>query len=83
MAAKSSIRDSGRVLELSLSETDKLAKLVPDRPSVNLIDAFKEVSDLSDIRKKNNLESEVLNQAEVIEGSLRNVGTHALSLIHI
>ena len=52
MAAKSSIRDSGRVLELSLSETDKLAKLVPDRPSVNLIDAFKEVSDLSDIRKK-------------------------------
>ena len=55
MAAKSSIRDSGRVLELSLSETDKLAKLVPDRPSVNLIDSFKEVSDLSDIRKKNNL----------------------------
>ena len=52
MAAKSSIRDAGRVLELSLSETDKLAKLVPDRPSINLIDAFKEVSDLSDIRKK-------------------------------
>ena len=81
MAAKSSIRDAGRVLELSLSETDKLAKLVPDRPSVNLIDAFKEVSDLSDIRKKNNLESEVLNQAEVIEGSLRNVGTHACGII--
>jgi len=81
MAAKSSIRDAGRVLELSLSETDKLAKLVPDRPSINLIDAFKEVSDLSDIRKKNNLESEVLNQAEVIEGSLRNVGTHACGII--
>ena len=81
MAAKSSIRDAGRVLELPLSETDKLAKLVPDRPSVNLIDAFKEVSDLSDIRKKNNLESEVLNQAEVIEGSLRNIGTHACGII--
>ena len=81
MAAKSSIRDSGRVLELSLGETDKLAKLVPERPSVSLIDAFKEVPDLSDIRQKNTLESEVLNQAEVIEGSLRNVGTHACGII--
>ena len=28
MAAKSAIRDAGRVLELPLSETDKLAKLI-------------------------------------------------------
>src|SRR5690606_34994007 len=30
MAAKSAIRDTGRVLQLPLSETDKIAKLVPD-----------------------------------------------------
>lgn len=30
MAAKSSIRDAGRVLELPLPETDRIAKLVPD-----------------------------------------------------
>jgi DNA polymerase III subunit alpha len=30
MAAKSSIRDAGRVLDLSLPETDRIAKLVPD-----------------------------------------------------
>src|SRR5690606_18334410 len=29
-AAKSSIRDAGRVLELPLPETDRIAKLVPD-----------------------------------------------------
>ncbi|MEZ4879581.1 MAG: hypothetical protein R2801_05395 [Chitinophagales bacterium] len=29
MAARSSIRDVGRVLKVPLSETDKLAKLVP------------------------------------------------------
>ena len=81
MAAKSAIRDSGRVLELSLPDTDKLAKLVPERPGISLIDSFKEVSDLSDYRKTNNLESEVLRQAEVIEGSLRNVGTHACGII--
>src|SRR5690606_39959827 len=30
MAAKSSIRDAGRVLQLPLSDTDRVAKLVPD-----------------------------------------------------
>jgi DNA polymerase-3 subunit alpha len=30
MAAKSSIRDAGRVLELPLPDTDRIAKLIPD-----------------------------------------------------
>ncbi len=81
MAAKSAIRDAGRVLELPLSETDKLAKLVPERQGISLIDSFKEVPELSEIRKKNNLESEVLKQAEIIEGSIRNIGTHACGII--
>ena len=81
MAAKSSIRDAGRVLELPLSETDKLAKLIPERPSINLIDSFKEVPELSEIRKQKTLQAEVLKQAEIIEGSLRNIGTHACGII--
>ena len=81
MAAKSSIRDAGRVLELPLSETDKIAKLVPERPGISLIDAFKEVPKLSEIRKRKSLESEVLKQAEIIEGSIRNIGTHACGII--
>ena len=81
MAAKSSIRDAGRVLELPLSETDKLAKLIPERPSINLIDSFKEVPELSEIRKQKTLQAEVLKQAEIIEGSIRNIGTHACGII--
>ena len=81
MAAKSSIRDAGRVLELPLSETDKLAKLIPERPSINLIDSFKEVPELYEIRKQKTLKAEVLKQAEIIEGSLRNIGTHACGII--
>ena len=81
MAAKSAIRDAGRVLELPLSETDKLAKLIPERPGVTLIEAFKEVPELSEIRKRKTLESEVLKQAEIIEGSIRNIGTHACGII--
>ena len=81
MAAKSAIRDAGRVLELPLSDTDRLAKLIPDRPGVTLIESFKEVPELLEIRKKKSLEAEVLKQAEVIEGSIRNIGTHACGII--
>ena len=37
MAAKSSIRDTARVLDLPLFEADKMAKLVPDLTSLNKI----------------------------------------------
>ena len=57
MAAKSAIRDAGRVLELPLSDTDRLAKLIPDRPGVTLIESFKEVPELLEIRKKKSLEA--------------------------
>ncbi len=81
MAAKSSIRDAGRVLELPLSDTDRLAKMVPDTPGISLSKAFKEVKELDSIKKQTNLEGEILKQAEVIEGSLRNTGIHACGVI--
>ncbi len=82
MAAKSSIRDAGRVLELPLQDTDRLAKLVPDTPGISLTKAFKEIKELRDIKDKSEgLESEVLKQAQVIEGSLRNTGIHACGVI--
>ncbi len=82
MAAKSSIRDAGRVMELSLSETNEVAKLVPERPGTTLAKAFKEVPDLDKIRTGGeNLKSQVLNQAIILEGSVRNTGTHACGVI--
>ncbi|MBK7241736.1 MAG: DNA polymerase III subunit alpha [Flavobacteriales bacterium] len=36
MAAKSSIRDVARVMDLPLGEADRLAKLVPERPGIEL-----------------------------------------------
>jgi DNA polymerase-3 subunit alpha len=36
MAAKSSIRDVSRVMDLPLQEADRLAKLVPERPGIEL-----------------------------------------------
>jgi DNA polymerase-3 subunit alpha len=36
MAAKSSIKDVGRVLKVPLSETDKMSKFVSDKPKTNI-----------------------------------------------
>lgn len=81
MAAKSSIRDAARVMELPLMEANDLAKLVPERPGTSLDKAFKEVKELEDFRKGSDLKAKVLNQAKVLEGSVRNTGTHACGVI--
>ncbi len=81
MAAKSSIRDCARVMELSLTDANLLAKLVPDRPGTTLKKAFDEVRELADIRKGTDLKAQVLKQAVILEGSLRNTGTHACGVI--
>lgn len=81
MAAKSSIRDCARVMELPLAEANTIAKLVPERPGTSLEKAFEEVKELSELKKGNDLKSQVLKQAIVLEGSLRNTGTHACGVI--
>jgi len=81
MAAKSSIRDAARVMELSLPEADSIAKLIPERPGTTLSDAFKEVKELQAISKGTDLKADVINQAKVIEGSIRNLGIHACGVI--
>ncbi|RCW39408.1 DNA polymerase III subunit alpha [Marinilabilia salmonicolor] len=45
MAARLAIRDVGRVLKLPLPDTDKLAKLIPERPGTKLANAYQEVLD--------------------------------------
>ncbi|MBN1649811.1 MAG: DNA polymerase III subunit alpha [Bacteroidales bacterium] len=81
MAAKSSIRDVARVQEYPLAETDKIAKLVPERPGVSLKDAFKEVKELRDIKESQTDAAKVLQYAETLEGTVRNTGTHACGII--
>ncbi|GAB4230978.1 MAG: DNA polymerase III subunit alpha [Ekhidna sp.] len=81
MAPKSAIRDAGRVMELPLPETDAIAKLVPERPGTSFSKVFEEVKELEDLKKGKDLPSQVLNQAVVLEGSLRNTGVHACGVI--
>jgi DNA polymerase III subunit alpha len=94
MAAKSSIRDAGRVLDLPLPETDRIAKLVPDIKLNKLFamneekmaeslnsDQIKMALELKEILQQRGIEGEVLRQAQIIEGSMRTTGIHACGVI--
>src|SRR5690625_3017823 len=81
MAARSSVRDVARVLDLPLSEADRVAKLVPETVGVTLEDAFREVKELRDIKQSDTLQGRTLQMAETLEGSVRNTGTHAAGII--
>lgn len=82
MAAKMAIRDVGRVEKLPLPETDKLAKLVPERPGTTLKKAYEDVPELKEAKDNGNeLVSRTLQYAETLEGSVRHTGLHACGII--
>ena len=92
MAAKSSIRDTARVLDLPLHQADRLAKLIPDmtkfkkifgideaqlKKNFNRGEDLDKVKELIAVSEGNSEESVTLNMARVLEGSVRNTGVHA------
>ncbi|MCA0958291.1 DNA polymerase III subunit alpha [Muricauda ruestringensis] len=95
MAAKSSIRDTARVLDLPLSEADRIAKLIPNMSKLNKIfgvdeadlkkkfrsDELEKVHELLNIAETDDLEGQTVKMARVLEGSLRNTGIHACGVI--
>ncbi len=105
MAARMSIKDVARVLDLPLSESNALAKLVPERPGISLkrilhapliaregeksleekegigADDREIVKKLREIYNGSDLRSQVLHEAERLEGSVRNTGLHAAGII--
>lgn len=84
MAAKSSIKDVARAMELPLPHTNDLTKMVPDKPGTTLAGAFAENQELDMIRRDDspeNLKGQILRLAERLEGSVRNTGIHAAGVI--
>jgi DNA polymerase-3 subunit alpha len=95
MAAKSSIRDTARVLDLPLNEADRIAKLIPNMTKLNKIfgmsdqelrnrfrnDELPKVNELLNLSEGEDLEAQTINQAKILEGSVRNTGIHACGVI--
>ncbi len=94
MAAKSSIRDTARVLDLPLFEADRIAKLIPGMKLKKIFSldekSLKEklrseeielVNELKRLSDGSDLTAETINKARILEGSVRNTGIHACGVI--
>ena len=86
MATKSSIRDVARVHKLPLSESNRLAKLVPDRlpngKKINLKSAIEHVPELQEAANSSDpLVRDTLRYAGMLEGNVRSTGVHACGVI--
>ncbi len=95
MAAKSSIRDTARVLDLPLMDADRISKLIPTMAKLSKIFGMDEkelkkkfrsedldkVNELLNISEGDDLEAQTVNQARILEGSVRNTGIHACGVI--
>lgn len=81
MAARSSIKDVARTLDLPLADANYLAKLVPEAPGISLKQAYDEVKELQEIKKTDDIKGRTLQLAEMLEGSVRNTGIHAAGVI--
>lgn len=86
MATKSAIKDVARVQKLPLSESNRLAKLVPDKipdmKKFKLGDAINYVPELKAAATGNDpLARDTLKYAQMLEGNVRNTGVHACGVI--
>ncbi len=82
MAAKSVIKDVGRVMDYPLADTNKLAALVPDTPKITFKKAIPQTPDLAAAFNSDDPTVHLLMQrAGRLEGGMRQPGVHACGVI--
>ena len=99
MLAKGAIKDVARISHVSIDESNRLSKMVPNRlferkrnekgemeeksVKITLANCYRLVPEFRDelAKEGNELNKEVLEYAEQLEGSIRQVGMHACATI--
>lgn len=79
MKARGSVRDVGRVMEIPLSEVDRIAKLIPSNLTIS--EALKEVEELKKFYEEDEQVRKLLDLARKVEGHPRHVTTHAAGVV--
>jgi DNA polymerase-3 subunit alpha len=82
LKARAAVRDVGRVLDIPLSEVDRIAKLIPSMPlNTTIEEAIEQVPELKQEYETIGWAKELLDTAKEVEGSIRNAGTHAAGVV--
>ncbi len=83
LGARAALRDVGRVMDIPLSEVDRVAKLVPNIPGkpITLREALEQVPDLKAAYESADHLRELIDTAAQMEGVVRSAGTHAAGVV--
>jgi len=94
LGGRSAIKDAGRVMEMSIPETNNIAKLIPTTPGMNIskvinsdikkfrpedVPLVQEVKAI--LKNKDDKRFQILDNAYKMEGCIRNTGIHACGVI--
>ena len=81
LAAKNAIRNVGRALDVSLQETDKIAKMIPNEIHITIKKALEENRELRDLYETDEKVKKLLDVSMALEGMPKNTSTHACGVV--
>ncbi|MCI9063003.1 MAG: DNA polymerase III subunit alpha [Clostridia bacterium] len=81
LAAKNAIRNVGRALDVSLQETDKIAKMVPNELHITIKKAIEENVELRNLYESDERIKQLLDVSMALEGMPKNTSTHACGVV--
>ena len=83
LGARAAIRDTGRALNIPLSDVDTIAKLIPNLPGkpVKLGEALETIPELKQQYESTEWVRTLIDNAISVEGTVRNIGTHAAGVV--
>lgn len=81
LGAKSVVRDVGRVMGLTFSQCDRLAKMIPADPKMTLEKALKQSPELKRAYETEEVTRELIDTALILEDLTRNASVHAAGVV--
>ena len=81
MKAKLAVRDVARVMGISIPETNRVAKMIPNDPKITLDAALSDIKELQTEVANNPTSKKLFDMARKIEGLKRHTGIHAAGVL--
>jgi DNA polymerase III subunit alpha len=81
MAARGVIKDTGRGMEMTYAEVDKIAKMIPAELHITLDKALAQNPDLKALVQSDPKVKELIEVAKRLEGLARHASTHAAGVV--
>ena len=83
LKARAAVRDIARVLQVSLADADRIAKLIPSAPGfpVSVAEAAENVPELAHLVKQDATLRRLVDLAQRVEGLARHASVHAAGIV--